>query len=64
MPPPLYDYKCTKCQHICEVSHRYGDTNPQLCPACKEPMKKVISPVGFKISGAGVHKPGFSGRSK
>jgi putative FmdB family regulatory protein len=32
---PLYDYTCTSCDHIWEVSKKMTDPNPAECPNCK-----------------------------
>lgn len=32
---PSYDYKCTSCKHIFEVTKSMSDPHPTECPACK-----------------------------
>jgi len=49
---PLYDYKCTnkkcgKCFEIFVKLHKLG--TEIKCPVCKKPLKKILSPVMFKI---------------
>ena len=36
---PIYDYQCTKCEHLMEVYQRIGD-KPPVC--CGEAMSKKI----------------------
>lgn len=52
---PLYDYKCTKCGHIFEVQQKISEEPLKYCPACKGPIKRLISPAGIIFKGSGFH---------
>ncbi len=40
---PIYEYKCTKCDHVFEVFQRMGAEGSELnCPVCKTPKPKKI----------------------
>lgn len=52
---PLYDYQCSKCQHVVEVRHGFNDTYAQACPACGGEFKRVISPAPVIFKGSGFY---------
>ena len=40
---PLYDYGCTKCDNIQELSHRMNEIVSLFCTLCRSPMKKLLT---------------------
>ena len=52
---PLYDYQCSKCQHVVEVRHGFNDTYAEACPACGGEMKRIISPAPVIFKGSGFY---------
>ena len=52
---PAYDFKCTACGDIFEITRPAGETAPVTCPACESPAKKVFSPVGVHFKGSGFY---------
>ena len=38
-----YDYKCTKCNLIKEITHKMMESPKILCEKCGEIMKRLIS---------------------
>ncbi len=57
---PLYDYKCTKCEHIFEVQQRISEEPLKFCPKCKGHIKRLISPAGIIFKGSGFHVNDYS----
>jgi len=51
---PLYEYRCTKCGHLFEVTHGVGAT-VERCERCGGAVRKVFSPVGIIFKGSGFH---------
>lgn len=51
---PLYEYRCTKCNHKFEVHHDVGGAAGP-CPVCGSPAKRVFSSVGLIFKGSGFH---------
>jgi putative FmdB family regulatory protein len=51
---PLYEYRCTKCNHKFEVYHDVGGTAGP-CPVCGGEVKRVFSSVGLIFKGSGFH---------
>ena len=52
---PLYDYQCSKCQHLVEVRHGFNDTYAEACPACGGEFKRVINPAPVIFKGSGFY---------
>lgn len=52
---PLYDYQCSKCQHVVEVRHGFNDAYAEACPACGGEMKRIISPAPVIFKGSGFY---------
>jgi putative FmdB family regulatory protein len=50
---PLYDYKCTNCEHLYEVREGFDAPSRQACPSCGAVAKRVLHapPIVFKGSG-------------
>ena len=41
---PIYDYKCSDCEHQIEVIQKISDKPKVACPKCnKKTLKKLIS---------------------
>jgi len=57
---PIYEYRCRSCNHELEVLQKLSDPELSDCPACGEPkLKKLISPVGFRLKGSGWYETDF-----
>jgi len=57
---PLYDFKCSKCDHVFSVLQKYDDPNP-TCPDCKsnETQKQLSAPGHFDLRGGGYYATDF-----
>jgi putative FmdB family regulatory protein len=51
---PLYEYRCTHCQHEFELQQPVGAAAPP-CPRCGGRSRKVFSSVGLIFKGSGFH---------
>ncbi len=51
---PLYEYRCSGCDHHFEVLHEVGGT-PGPCPVCGGPARRVFSSVGLIFKGSGFY---------
>ncbi len=57
---PIYEYRCAQCGHELEVLQKISDPPREICPACHAPaLKKLISPVGFRLKGNGWYETDF-----
>lgn len=52
---PLYDYQCSKCQHVTEVRHGFDDAYDAPCAACGGAMKRVFNPAPIIFNGSGFY---------
>lgn len=50
---PTYDYVCTNCGHMVEVTHGVHLHGPSTCTECGGPMKKVFAPPTVHYKGSG-----------
>ena len=57
---PIYEYRCQSCSHELEVMQKLSDPELSDCPSCGKPaLKKLISPVGFRLKGSGWYETDF-----
>jgi putative FmdB family regulatory protein len=57
---PIYEYECSACDHRLEAIQRFSDAPLKKCPECGKPkLRKLISAVGFRLSGKGWYETDF-----
>ena len=62
---PIYDYKCSDCEHQIEVIQKLSDEPKTLCPNCnKESLNKMISAPSFRLKGGGWYETDFKTGNK
>lgn len=62
---PIYEYKCTDCEHELEKLQKISDAALLDCPECGKPsLKKMISAAGFKLTGSGWYETDFKNNGK
>mgnify|MGYP001555345678 CR=1 FL=1 len=63
---PIYEYKCTKCEHIEAVMQKISDPAPDVCPQCsaKDSMQKIMSRTNFQLKGNGWYVTDFRDKDK
>ena len=62
---PLYEYGCSACGEVSEISHRISDPAPVECPLCGAPkLSKLISAAGFRLKGEGWYETDFKSGGK
>lgn len=59
----VYDYRCTSCDHVFEVTHGMTERPEVTCPKCGEPATKVFSANGIKFEGSGFYNTDQRGGS-
>lgn len=53
---PNYDYKCSSCNEVFEVSQRMSDPILTECPKCgKSSVERLISGGNFTFKGSGFY---------
>jgi len=62
---PIYEYKCTECEHTLEKLQKLSDDPLVDCPACHKPgLQKLISAAGFRLKGGGWYETDFKSGNK
>ncbi len=62
---PIYEYKCTECDHTLEKLQKLSDDPLVDCPGCGKPgLEKLISAAGFRLKGGGWYETDFKSGSK
>jgi putative FmdB family regulatory protein len=61
---PAYDFRCTKCSTVFEVTRPMGAVGDESCPECGATSTKVFSPVGVAFKGSGFHNTDYKPRPK
>ncbi len=61
---PAYDYRCTDCDIVFEVTRKAGSTDTESCPECAGTTKRVFSPVGVVFKGSGFHNTDYKKSTK
>lgn len=61
---PKYDYRCTACEQLFEVTRTMGSTSKEECPSCGAEAKRVFTPVGVAFKGSGFHNTDYKPRPK
>jgi putative FmdB family regulatory protein len=46
---PMYDFQCTKCEHVFEEVTP-SDAPPPVCPECGAASERQISAVQFRVA--------------
>jgi putative FmdB family regulatory protein len=67
---PLYEYRCTKCNHTFEKIRKFSDPPLTECPKCGAAIEQLMSAPAIQFKGAGWYvndyakKPSSSGGTK
>ena len=63
---PIYDYKCSECEHQIELIQKISDDPKTVCPKCnKKSLNKLISAPSFRLKGSGWYETDFkTGKKK
>ncbi|MGB3974982.1 MAG: zinc ribbon domain-containing protein [bacterium] len=60
---PLYEYKCSKCDHVFEKLESFGAEPVNVCPKCGAKAKRVLSLGSFILKGGGWYATEHPSRS-
>jgi putative FmdB family regulatory protein len=52
---PLYDYKCTSCDHHYETREGFDAPSRQPCPQCGSVAKRILHPPPIVFKGSGFY---------
>lgn len=60
---PTYVYQCPSCGERFEAWQKITDDPIDTCPACGQPVHRVLFPVGLVFKGGGFYKTDSRGTS-
>ncbi|MFC1555266.1 FmdB family zinc ribbon protein [candidate division KSB1 bacterium] len=60
---PLYEYRCSYCDHLFERLNHH-DSDLPLCPVCNSETVKIFSQSSFRLKGAGFHANDYTRYSR
>ncbi len=61
---PIYEYRCTACQHTFEVMQKFSDPPVKRCPQCKGKVEKLLSAPGLLFKGSGWYVTDYASASR
>jgi putative FmdB family regulatory protein len=63
---PIFEYRCSACQHLEEVLQKHSDPAPEVCPKCgkTQTLAKELSLTSFQLKGGGWYKDLYSSTKK
>ena len=62
---PIYEYQCKACGCQMDKLQKISDEPLTECPQCSKPeLQKMISAVGFRLTGAGWYETDFKSSGK
>ena len=57
---PIYEYKCSNCEHQFELIQKFSDQPAEVCPECsKKSIQKLVSAPSFRLKGGGWYETDF-----
>lgn len=60
---PIYEYRCSICNHEFESLQRVGARALTKCPECSGKLEKLISRTSFHLKGGGWFEQGYGTKS-
>ena len=63
---PIFEYRCSACDHLEEVLQKHSDPGPAQCPVCGKQgtLAKEMSATSFQLKGGGWYKDLYASTSK
>lgn len=57
---PIYEYRCSSCNHELEKLQRMSDPELTDCPNCgAKTLNRLVSAAGFRLKGSGWYETDF-----
>ncbi len=60
---PMYEYRCTKCNHVFEKIQKFSDQPITECPKCGSLVEQVISAPAMQFKGTGWYVNDYAKKS-
>jgi len=59
---PLYEYRCTACNHRFEKIQSFNSPELSECPVCQGKLERPLSAPAFQFKGAGWYVTDYAGK--
>jgi putative FmdB family regulatory protein len=59
---PLYEYRCTACDHKFEKIQKFSDEPLQACPLCQGELVRPMTAPALRFEGAGWYVNDYAGK--
>lgn len=60
---PLYEYRCTKCNHVFEKIQKFSDSPVTVCSECGGLVEQLVSAPAIQFKGAGWYVTDYAKKS-
>lgn len=60
---PIYEYRCSICNHQFESLQKVGARALRKCPECSGKLEKLVSRTSFQLKGGGWFDQGYGSKS-
>ncbi|MBZ0272814.1 zinc ribbon domain-containing protein [bacterium] len=61
---PIYEYFCSRCEQVHEVTQRISDDALESCPVCHHgDVRRLISRSNFQLKGSGWYTTDYARKS-
>ena len=61
---PVYEYRCTACNHQFELRQKFSDAPAYQCPKCGGSVHKMVSAAAFSLQGGGWYGDGYNTKAE
>lgn len=57
---PIYEYRCSECDHLFETIQLPSQSDPEQCPDCgHDEVRRLVSQSSFQLKGGGWFADGY-----
>ena len=61
---PVYEYRCTACNHLYELRQKFSDAPADQCPKCGGAVHKMVSASAFSLKGGGWYGDNYDAKAE
>jgi putative FmdB family regulatory protein len=61
---PVYEYRCTACNHLYELRQKFSDAPADQCPKCGGAVHKMVSASVFSLKGGGWYGDNYDAKAE
>ena len=61
---PVYEYRCSACNHHFELRQKFSDAPADQCPKCGGAVHKMVSASAFSLKGGGWYGDNYDAKAE